>query len=89
LLSTKIDEILVSPLLAECMGLRWCLAWAFEKQLSNFTIRLDAETDVKRLYVAPLIAEIEPVYMQVIPQPMWNFLKHPLAPSAIGFEARI
>jgi hypothetical protein len=48
------------------MGLRWCLACAFEKQLSNFTIGLDAETDVKRLYVAPLIAEIEPVYMQVI-----------------------
>jgi hypothetical protein len=63
LLSTKIDEILVSPLLAECMGLRWFPAWAFEKKLSNFTIGLDAETIVKRFYGAPLIAENEPLYM--------------------------
>jgi hypothetical protein len=45
-----------------------------KKKLSNFTIGLDAETVVKRLYGAPLIAENEPLCMQVISQPMWSFL---------------
>jgi hypothetical protein len=31
-----------------------------KKKLSNFTIGLDAETVVKRLYGAPLFGEIKP-----------------------------
>jgi len=56
---TKVDGISMSPLLAECMGLRWCLAWAMENQLSNFIIELDAESVVNCLHCAPLIAQIE------------------------------
>jgi hypothetical protein len=49
----------VSPLLDECMGVRWCLAWILEKHFANAIIETYAEIVAKRLYGGPLQAKIE------------------------------
>jgi hypothetical protein len=63
---TKSDGISYSPLMAECLGVRWCLAWVLEKQLSNVIIETDAEKVVKRLYGDCVLAEIEPIILDCL-----------------------
>jgi hypothetical protein len=64
--ATKLEGISVSPLLAECLGLRWCLAWAVDNRLSNIIIESDAEVVVKCLHGALVIAEIELVILDCL-----------------------
>jgi hypothetical protein len=57
--STKCEDILVSPLVAEAMGLRWSLIWAEVHCCKNLIIETDAETVVMSLYgdVRPVIID--------------------------------
>lgn len=64
--ATKIDGITISPLMAECLGLRWCLEWAVENHVSNLSIESDAECVVKCLHGAPMIAEIDLVIVDCL-----------------------
>lgn len=63
---TRFDGISVSPLVAECMGLRWCLARAMEKQLCNVIVELDAESVVNCLHGASLLVDIAPLILDCL-----------------------
>ncbi|PNY15370.1 replication protein A 70 kDa DNA-binding subunit [Trifolium pratense] len=41
--ATKVELLTVSPLLAECLGLRWVIPWAAEQNFSNVVFETDAE----------------------------------------------
>lgn len=48
--ATKREKIRVSPLLAEVLGLRWCLQWAQEQHYKELIIETDSEIVVNCLY---------------------------------------
>lgn len=60
---TKFEKIKSSPTLAEALGLRWCLQWAKEQNLSNVVIEFVAELVVKCLYGKLKLSVIEPVIL--------------------------
>jgi hypothetical protein len=44
---TKRETIKSTPLVAEALGLRWCLNWILEQKLQDVVVELDSETVVK------------------------------------------
>jgi ribonuclease HI len=44
---TKIENVSMTPILSEVVGLRWCLNWIGEHKLQNIIVEMDAESMVK------------------------------------------
>lgn len=59
--TTKREDVRVNPLLAEALGLRWCLSWAKDQNFDTLIIESDAEMVVRCLHGQVSIASIENV----------------------------
>jgi ribonuclease HI len=57
--ATRKEEMVVTPLVAETLALRWCLSWAEGEQFTSLCIETDAEQVVHCLRRRKKIAAIE------------------------------
>jgi hypothetical protein len=64
--ATKIELLTASPLLAECLGLRWVIDWAVEQNFSSIVFETDAESVVKCMQGALKLVEIESIVLDCL-----------------------